>query len=85
MQLKKGCSGTILTTINKAEFSKMALPKIKAEKQTEIEQKVIESFNLRNRSKDFLEHTKRAVEIAVEQDEQAPIDWLESVSEVADI
>ena len=85
LQLKKGCSGTILTAINKEEFSKIALPKVKAEKQAEIEQKVIESFNLRNRAKDLLEHAKHAVEIAIEQDEQAAIDWLESVSEEADI
>ena len=85
LQLKKGCSGTILTAINKEEFSKIAIPKIKAEKQAEIEQKVIESFNLRKHAKDLLEHAKRAVEIAIEQDEQTAIDWLESVSEVADI
>jgi hypothetical protein len=35
------------------------------------------SVNLRNRA-------IRAIEIAIEQDEQAAIDWLESVSEVAD-
>ena len=80
LQLKKGCSGTILTAINKEEFSKVAVPKIKAEKQAEIEHKVIESFNLRKRAKDLLEHAKRAVEIAIEQDEQTAIDWLESVS-----
>ena len=80
LQLKKGCSGTILTAINKAEFSKIAVPKIKEEKQTEIEQKVIESFNGRKRAKDLLEHAKRAVEIAIEQGEQAAIDWLVSVS-----
>jgi len=80
LQLKKGCSGTILTAINKDEFSKIAVPKIKAGKQTEIEQTVIESFNLRNRAKDLLEHAKHAVEIAIEQDEQAAINWLESVS-----
>ena len=85
LQLKKGCSGTILTAINKEEFSKIAIPKIKADKQAEIEQKVDESFNLRKQSKDLLEHAKRAVEIAIEQDEQAAIDWLESVSEAADI
>lgn len=85
LQLKKGCSGTILTAINKAEFSRIAVPKIKAEKQAEIEQKVIESFNLRKQAKDLLEHAKRAVEIAIDQNEQAAIDWLESVSEVADI
>ena len=80
LQLKKGCSGTILTAINKKEFSKIAVPKIKAEKQAEIKQKVIESSNLRKRAKDLLEHAKRAVEIAIEQDEQRAIDWLESVS-----
>ena len=80
LQLKKGCSGTILTAINKEEFSKIAVPKIKEEKQAEIEQKVLESFNLRKHAKDLLEHAKRAVEIAIEQNEQAAIDWLESVS-----
>ena len=78
LQLKKGCSGTILTAINKEEFSKIAIPKIKAEKQAEIEQKVIESFNLRKQAKELLEHAKRAVEITIEQDEQAAIDWLKS-------
>ena len=80
LQLKKGCSGTILTAINKGEFSKIAIPKITEDKQAEIEQKVDESFNLRKRAKDLLEHAKRAVEIAIEQDEQAAINWLESVS-----
>ena len=85
LQLKKGCSGTILTAINKAEFNKIAVPKIREEKQAEIEQKVIESFNGRKRAKDLLEHAKRAVEIAIEQDEQAAIDWLESVSDLVDV
>ena len=78
LQLKKGCSGTILTAINKEEFSKIALPKIKEGKQAEIEHKVIESFNLRNQAKRLLECAKHAVEIAIEQDEQAAIDWLAS-------
>ena len=80
LQLKKGCSGTILTAINKKEFNKIAIPIIRTEKQTEIEQKVIESFNLRQHAKDLLESAKRAVEIAIEQDEQTAVNWLESVS-----
>ena len=80
LQLKKGCSGTILTAINKEEFNKIAVPKIKAEKQAEIEQKVLESFNGRKHAKNLLEHARRAVEIAIEQDEQAAIEWLDSVS-----
>ncbi len=80
LQLKKGCSGTILTAINREEFGRITLPTIRAEKQAEIQQKVVESFNLRKHAKDLLEYAKRAVEIAIEQDEQTAIDWLESVS-----
>ena len=46
---------------------------------------MLESFNGRKRAKNLLECAKRAVEIAIEQDEQAAIEWLESVSEAADI
>ncbi|MDE0018281.1 MAG: hypothetical protein OXU51_19020 [Candidatus Poribacteria bacterium] len=80
LQLKKGCSGTILTAINGEEFGRIVVPFIEADKQTEIQQKVTESFNFRKHAKDLLECAKRAVEIAIEQDEQTAIDWLESVS-----
>lgn len=80
LQLKKGCSGTILTAINRDEFSRIVVPIIKADKQSEIQQKIIESFNLRKHAKQLLECAKQAVEIAIEQDEQNAINWLESVS-----
>ncbi|RKU21866.1 hypothetical protein C6499_20870 [Candidatus Poribacteria bacterium] len=79
LQLKKGCSGTILTAINREEFSRIVIPFITTDKQYEIRQKVVESFNLRKHAKDLLECAKRAVEIAIEQDEQTAIGWLESV------
>ena len=79
LQLKKGCSGTILTAINRDEFSRIVIPIIRDEKQTEIQRRVSESFNLREQAKNLLEHAKRAVEIAIEQDEQTAINWLESV------
>ena len=78
LQLKKGCSGTILTAINKDEFTQLVLPIIAKEKQTRISQKVTASFNSRKQSKHLLECAKRAVEIAIEQDEQTAIDWLEN-------
>ena len=80
LQLKKGCSGTILTAINREEFGRIVIPFIKTDKQAEIQQKVIKSFNLCKHAKDLLECAKRAVEIAIEQDEQTAINWLESVS-----
>ncbi len=78
MLLKRGCNGTILTAINKDEFLGITLPKLLFESQVAIQQKVQESFRLRKQSKHLLECAKRAVEIAIEQDEQAAIDWLKN-------
>ncbi len=78
LQLKKGCSGTILTAINKDEFDQIVLPIMGKEKQIQIHKKITESFNLRKRSKHALECAKRAVELAIEQDERTALDWLEN-------
>ena len=48
------------------------------ETQTKIQQKVIEAFDLRKQSRHLLECAKRAVEIAIEDDEQTAIKWLEA-------
>ena len=77
LQLKKGCSGTILTAINKDEFGRVILPIIAEEKQIQIQQKIVESFSLRKQSKHLLECAKRAVEIAIEQGEQTAVNYLE--------
>ncbi len=77
-QLKKGCNGTILTAIGKDELVKVGLPKIRTEIQSEIQQQATESFNLRKQSKHLLESAKRAVEIAIEEDEETATKWLES-------
>lgn len=80
LQLKKRCSGTILTAISKDEFGKVILPKVFESKQTQIQQKVQESFALRKQSKHLLECAKRAVEMAIEKDEKTAIKWLESAA-----
>ena len=83
-QVNRDVGGSVILHWRPDQVAGTVIPILHQEKQTEIEQKVIESFNLRTRAKDLLEHAKRAVEIAIEQDEQAAIDWLESVSEVTD-
>lgn len=77
LQIRKGCSGTILTSINKKEFGNIILPKIKKVTQSKIKQKVIQSFKLREQSKRLLECAKRAVEIAIEKNEKQAMKWLE--------
>ena len=54
------------------------IPLLSEEKQVEIEQRLSESFRLRNHSKKLLECVKQAVEIAIEQGERAASNWLES-------
>ena len=76
LQLKKGCSGTILTAISRDGLDKLAVPVILSDKQAHIKQRITESFSLRKQSKHLLVCAKRAVEIAIEQDEQTAIDWL---------
>lgn len=74
--LKQRCSGSILTAITKDELLSMPLPQIDVTLQREIAIKVQESFAHRRKSELLLEYAKRAVEIAIEQNENAALDWL---------
>ena len=74
--LKQRCSGTILTSINKEDFQVLPTPEIGIDIQNVITKKVNDSFSLRRKSKQLLDAAKRAVEIAIEQDEETAITWL---------
>lgn len=78
--LKQRCSGTILTAISKEEFQNMPLPNIDGNVQTEISNKVQESFSLRREAKRLLDNAIKAVELAIETDEETAIAWLESTN-----
>ena len=81
-QIKRDVGGSVILHWRPDQVAGTVIPILQRDKQAEIEQKVIESFNGRRRAKDLLEYAKHAVETAIEQDEQAAIDWLESVSRV---
>ena len=74
--LKKRCSGTILTAISKEEFEKMPLPEVDEITQNAIKEKVQDSFKLRKKSKELLDIAIKAVEMAIETDEQTALAWL---------
>ena len=78
--LKQGCSGTILTAINKTEFQNIPVPMIEGGAQTKIAALVKESFSLKAESEHLLDVAKRAVEIAIEQDENAGMAYIEKNS-----
>ena len=75
--MKQRCSGTILTAITKDEFLSMPFPEIEVSVQEKIAAKIQESFALRRKSEKLTEYAKRAVEIAIEQNETAALKWFE--------
>lgn len=68
--LKQNCSGTILTAMNKDEFLNMVIPIIDKSIQSQIEEKIKNSFELKEASKNLLELAKKAVEVAIEHNEE---------------
>ena len=74
--MKQNCSGTILTGMNKYEFQNILVPLIEKKAQQEIAQLIEESFSLKKQSEYLLEVAKRAVEIAIEENEAAAMAYI---------
>ena len=65
--LKQGCSGTILTAINKTEFQNIPIPIIDFPTQEKISALIQESFALRKESERLLVDAKEMVEREIEK------------------
>ena len=77
-QANRDVGGSLIPHWRPEQVKATVIPILPEEKQNQIQQKVIASFNLRKQSKHLLECAKRAVEIAIEQDEQTATYWLEN-------
>ena len=75
-QINRDVGGSIILHWRPDQVKETVIPILAEKKQTEIQQKVIESMSLRKQSKHLLECAKKAVEIPIEQDERMAIDWL---------
>ena len=64
--LKQNCSGTILTAINKNEFSQIPIPLINKKTQENIAELIKESFSLRKESEKLLDKAKEMAEREIE-------------------
>lgn len=64
--LKRGCSGTILTAINKDELNKIEIPIIDQSIQNEIAKKINECYKLRQMAKSLLNKSILQVENFIE-------------------
>jgi len=67
------------TNLNLAEVADLRVPIIDYTEQEKIAALVEESFRLEKQSEQLLETAKRAVEIAIEQDEDAAMLYIENV------
>ena len=74
--LKRACTGTILTAMNKDEFMAINLPIINKDIQNKIADIIRQSTILRSKSKHLLKIAKTAVETAIEQGESAAMGLL---------
>jgi type I restriction enzyme M protein len=68
----------VQTNLNLDELADLSIPILPMEIQELITEKIQESFNLKTQSEGLLNKAKRAVEMAIEEDEEAAINLLKS-------
>ena len=79
-QVNRDVGGSVILHWRPDQVKATIIPILPKEKQIQIRNKISASFELRKQSRKLLECAKRAVEIAIEQDERTAIDWLENVA-----
>lgn len=77
LQTEQLSAGSAQPELYPRDIDKFVIPFISKEAQNTLLGKVNESHRLRKQSKHLLECAKRAVEIAIEQDEDRAMKWLE--------
>ena len=79
MQSDRDVGGSIIKHWIPSEIEKLLIPVIDLNIQQQIESKIQQSFVLRKESKRLLEIAKQAVEMAIEQDANVAIKWLNEI------
>ncbi len=78
LQAERDCNGAIIQHWKPSDIEKVIIPVLDMDEQKEIAEKVQESFRLRRRSKELLDIAIKAVEMAIETDEQTALSWLDT-------
>lgn len=79
-QLERIGTGGVQTNISANDILNILIPTLTDSQQQKIAELVDESFRLKNQSEQLLETAKRAVEIAIEKDENEALKFIESVN-----
>ena len=77
MQAERDAGGSIILHWRVNEIENVVIPIIDIEKQKQIAVLVEESFSLKKQSEHLLEVAKQAVEMAIEESEEAALSWIE--------
>ena len=75
-QVNRDVGGSVILHWRPEQAMRTAIPILPRETQAEIRRMAVESFRLRAESGRLLERAKRAVEIAIEENEEAAREWL---------
>jgi restriction endonuclease S subunit len=78
LQLKRIGTGGVQTNISSTDIRKILIPIIDYKIQEQLAEKIEESFRLKAESEHLLEVAKRAVEIAIEEDEDVAMKYIKS-------
>ena len=81
LQAERDASGAIIQHWKPSEIEKVVIPILNMDIQEKLADNVIRSFSLRRKSEQLLEAAKQAVEMAIEQSEDAAIKWVKKVSD----
>ncbi len=76
MQVEKLSGGAIIAHLKPSDFETFVIPIINTSIQTQIEEKIQKSFQLKKESKELLELAKKAVEIAIEEGEEVALKYI---------
>ena len=77
--LKKNCAGAILSSFKKDSLLNLEIPIITSDVQDKIATLIKKSFRLRKESETIIEASKQSIELALEQNEQSAISYLEDI------
>ncbi len=77
-QLNRIGTGAVQTNISPTDIKDILIPHINEKVQSDIASLIEESFRLKKQSEQLLETAKRAVELAIEENEKVAIDFINS-------
>lgn len=82
-QINRDVGGSVILHWRLEQVKATVIPLLPIKEQERIAEKVSEAFRLRQKSKHLLDAARRAVEIAIEQDELTARKWLDAEMETA--